>query len=192
MTWRRILALAPLGLLLVAAPSLAAASLEIFPDVPPYGSPWWDPRNLFWWIVALPTSTFGQLVILFAAIIWPLDKLLFRPVLRTLERRGEKIEGARQKASALSKQADDVLGRYEAAVGIARRDAESVRRSALEGARQEQARISGAARAAAEREVASARAGVAGALDSARASLRGETERLARDAAVQVLGRQLP
>lgn len=185
----RLLALAALGIALVAAPAYAAEGLSIFPDLIEdwmygtyHGAIWAAPWR----------STWLQLVVLFIVIVFPLNAWIFRPVLRTLERRGEKIEGARQKASTLSKQADEVLGRYEAAVGIARRDAESVRRSALEGARQEQARISGAARAAAEREVASARAGVAGALDSARASLRGETERLARDAAAQVLGRQLP
>jgi len=125
------------------------------------------------------------------AIVFPLNALLFQPLLRALEQRSEKIEGARSRASGLAKQADEVLGRYESAVAAARREAEGVRRKALETARGEQARISADARGSAEREVAAARAGVAGALASARGALRGETERLARDVAEKVLGRPL-
>ena len=188
MTSRRILALGALGSVLVAAPALAAGGLSIFPDLIEdalYGTHGGR-------IVANPlSSTFVQLVILFAAIIVPLNLLLFKPLLRTLELRGEKIEGARSRASAFSKQADEVLGRYEKAVGTARREAENLRRQALETARGEQARIGAEARRGAEQEVAQARAGVAGALATARAELRGETERLARDVAAKVLGRPL-
>jgi F-type H+-transporting ATPase subunit b len=188
MTRRRILALAPLGLLLVAAPSLAAGDLSIFPDLIEdwmYGTHGGAIAGAPW------RSAWLQLVVLFAILVFPLDRLLFRPLLRTLEQRGERIEGARSRASAVSKQADEVLGRYEAAVGVARKEAESIRRGALDAARQEQGKISSAARLAAEREVAKARQGVAGALESARAALRGETQRLAREAAARVLGRPL-
>lgn len=188
MTWRRILAAAPIGLLLAASPARAAGDLSIFPDLiedalyHTYGGE----------IVAAPwRSTWLQLVVLFVLVVFPLNRLLFRPLLRTLEQRGEKIEGARSRAGTVAKQADEVLGRYESAVGAARREAESVRRGALEAARQEQARIGGAARAAAEREVMSARAGVASALAAARGALRSDTERLAREAAAKVLGRPL-
>ena len=189
MSLRTILALGALWISLAAAPAHAAGGLSIFPDLIEdwmYGTYGGE-------ILAAPwRSAWLQLVVLFVAIVFPLNAWIFKPLLRTLEQRGEKIEGARNQASALSKQADEVRGRYEAAVASARRDAESVRRTALDGARQDQARISAAARTAAEREVAAARVSVAGALDSARVSLRGETERLARDAAAQVLGRPVP
>jgi F0F1-type ATP synthase membrane subunit b/b' len=84
-----------------------------------------------------------------------------------------------------------VLSRYETAVGGARREAESLRRQTLEVARGEQGRIGADARRAAEDEVARARVGVAGALENARASLRADTERLAREVAAKVLGRPL-
>jgi F-type H+-transporting ATPase subunit b len=185
---RRILAIAVVGAVLAAAPALAADDLSIFPDLIEdalYGTHGGE-------IVAHPLrSTFVRLVILFAAIIVPLNALMFRPLLRALEQRGERIEGARSRASALSKQADEVLGRYQAAVGAAQSQAEAVRRQALESARAEQARIGSDARAAAEREVAEARVGVAGALESARGALRGETQRLAQEVAAKVLGRPL-
>ncbi len=188
MTSRRTLALAAFGIALVATPALAAGGLSIFPDLiedalySTYGGA----------LVANPLrSTWLQLVILFVMIMFPLNALIFRPLLRTLEQRGEKIEGARGRANALSKQATEVLGRYEAAVGVARREAENVRRQTLETARSEQTRIGAEARGSAEREVAQARAGVAGAVDTARAALRDETERLAREVAAKVLGRPL-
>ena len=186
MTSRRTLALAALGIVLIAAPALAAGDLSIFPDLIEdalYGTGE---------IVANPLrSTWLQLVVLFVAMVFPLNALLFRPLLRTLEQRGERIEGARSRASALSKQADEVLGRYQVAVGAARREAENARRQMLESARSEQVKIGAAARSSAEHEVARARAGVAGALLTARVELRSETERLAREVAAKVLGRPL-
>ncbi|MFI5319063.1 MAG: ATP synthase F0 subunit B [Myxococcota bacterium] len=188
MTSRRTLALSALGIVLVAAPALADGGLSIFPDLIEdalYGTHGGE-------ILANPLrSTWLQLVVLFIVIVFPLNALVFKPLLRTLALRGEKIEGARSRAGTVAKQADEVLGRYEAAVGVARRSAENVRREALESARSEQARIGAAARSGAEQEVAQARAGVAGALQSARAALRGETERLAREVASKVLGRPL-
>jgi F-type H+-transporting ATPase subunit b len=188
MTSRTILALAALGLALTAAPVWAAGDLSIFPDLIEdalYGTHGGE-------IAAAPwKSTWLQLVVLFVVIVFPLNSLIFQPLLKALEQRGEKIEGARSRASTLTKQADEVLGRYEAAVSAARREAEGVRRGTLESARSEQSRISADARSAAEREVAQARAGVAGALETARSALRSETERLAREAASKVLGRPL-
>jgi F-type H+-transporting ATPase subunit b len=188
MTSRTILALAALGIALTAAPAFAAGDLSIFPDLIEdalYGTHGGE-------IAASPwKSTWLQLVVLFVVIVFPLNSLIFQPLLRTLEQRGEKIEGARGRANALTKQADEVLGRYETAVAAARREAEGVRRGALESARSEQARIGADARSEAEREVAQARAGVAGALANARAALRSETERLAREVASKVLGRSL-
>jgi F-type H+-transporting ATPase subunit b len=188
MSSRRTFALAALGIVLAASPALAAGDLSIFPDLiedwmyGTYGGQVWAHPWRSVWL---------QLVVVFVVVVFPLNALLFKPLLRTLEQRGEKIVGARSRASALAKQADEVLGRYEGAVGAARRDAENLRRQALEGARSEQSRIGADARGTAEREIAQARAGVAGAVDAARAALRGETERLAREVAAKVLGRPL-
>jgi F-type H+-transporting ATPase subunit b len=188
MTSRRTFALVALGLALVAAPAYAAEGLSIFPDLIEdalYGTHGGA-------LVAQPwKSTWLQLIALFVVIVFPLNALLFQPLLRTLAQRGERIEGARSRASAFSKQADEVLNRYETAVGGARREAESLRRQTLEVARGEQGRIGADARRAAEDEVARARVGVAGALENARASLRADTERLAREVAAKVLGRPL-
>jgi F-type H+-transporting ATPase subunit b len=161
------------GAALVALPRAAAAaegSLEVFPD----------------WTGLLPL-----LVALFVVIIFPADRLLLRPLLRVLDERHERIEGARGRADALSGEADEVLARYEAAVGEARDRAEAGRREALDRARREQTGLTSQARTDAETEIARARDAVGRALGEARAALRADAELLAREAASQVLGRRV-
>jgi F-type H+-transporting ATPase subunit b len=161
------------GAALVALPHAASAAegnLEVFPD----------------WTGLLPL-----LVALFVVIIFPADRLLLRPLLRVLDERHERIEGARQRADALSGEADAVLARYETAVGEARHHAEAARRDALDRARREQTGLTSQARTDAEAEIARARDEVGRALAEARTALRAEAELLARDAASQVLGRRV-
>jgi F-type H+-transporting ATPase subunit b len=160
-------------LVLVASPALAAeAGLEIFPEF-------------------TLTGKLVQLMVLFVLLIVPSNKVIFQPLLRVLEEREARMDGAREKARAVSSEADEVLGRYEAAVTVARKAAESERRGALETARREQVRVTGEARGEAERQVSEARVQVASAADAARVGMRQEAEQLARDVASQVLGRGL-
>jgi F0F1-type ATP synthase membrane subunit b/b' len=72
-----------------------------------------------------------------------------------------------------------------------REESELTRRQQLEVARDESASELSGARAGAEREINAARQAIASSLEDARATLRGETESLARQAAERVLGRVL-
>jgi len=155
---------------LLAAPALAAeGNLEIFPDLP---------RLL-------------GLILLFAVLILPADRLLLRPLLAVLEERERRIAGARQRATELAREADQVLRRYEAAVHEARQAADQERTGRLAEARQEQGRITVEARSAAEAELQSARSEVGEALASAREQVRQQIDELASQVAAQVLGREL-
>jgi F0F1-type ATP synthase membrane subunit b/b' len=168
---RRALALATTLLLLATAAAPAAAaegSLEIFFD-----------RHIIY------------LLALFVLLIAPVNKLLLDPLLGVLDERRERIEGARGRAEQVAKEAEAVLGRYETAVRGAKEDAETDRRSRIEGARREQAVATSAVRAEAEERMARARTEVGQMLDSARAELRTHAEELAREAASRVLGRPL-
>lgn len=157
------------GVLLTALPAHAAeGGLEIFPD----------------WRV-------GILIAFFVLLILPVNALLFRPLLRVLDERHARIEGARERATSLARRADEVLAQYESAVSEARESAEQDRRGRLDEARRDQTRATAAARAEAERELARARSEVEAALAQARDQLRREAEPLARAAAAQVLGRSL-
>jgi F-type H+-transporting ATPase subunit b len=177
---RTIVSAALLLAVALAAPAYGAeGGLQIFPD--------FDPTDPLSW----PRSRYFQLLVLFVLLIGPVNHLVLRPLLGVLDERARRIEGARKRASEIGAQADDVFGRYQAAIEAARKQAEEVRNRALDAARGDQARILAEARRAADGEVSAARSSVASALDGARASLRGQTETLAREAAERVLGRTL-
>lgn len=165
----RALALALPALGLAAPASAAGDSLEIFPELP---------------VTVL-------LIVIFTLLVWPANRLVWAPVLKVIDERRERIEGARTRAAELGGEADVVLARYEEAVGRARAGAESTRREALDKVRRESSEVGSLARGQAEEEVARARSEVASALEQARAELRGQAEALAREAATQVLGRPL-
>jgi F-type H+-transporting ATPase subunit b len=167
---RLVPALAAAALALSAAPARAAEdSIQIFPD----------PKLL------------APLVVLFAALIWPLSTVLWKPLLRVLDERRARIEGTRARAQTVAAEAEDVLAGYQRAVDQARRAAESERRGLLDVSRQDQAEITGAARRSADAEVAAARARVERSVEAARAELEGSARELAREAAARVLGRPL-
>ncbi len=131
------------------------------------------------------------LIVLFAALVAPVNALLFRPIFRVLDARAERITGTRERAAKLQTQADEILQRYEQAVREVREDAERQRRERLDESRREKAAQTLAARGEAEGELERAREELDAALTGARASLREQAESLARETAARVLGRPL-
>jgi F-type H+-transporting ATPase subunit b len=131
----------------------------------------------------------GVMIVLFAALLLPVNALLFRPLLRALDLRSDRIAGTRERAEKLGASADAVLARYEQAVGDVRAEAEQGRRDELASARSETATRMQQARREAEGEIERARREVAASLAEARARLRSEAEPLAREVASRVLGR---
>jgi len=152
-----------------ALPAQAAgSSLEIFPDV-----------RIFY------------LMALFVLLVFPVNKLLFRPIFRVLDERDARIEGARKRAEQIGAEAEATLDRYQSALRSAREEAESDRKRVLEAARREQAELTGSVRSEAEAAINRAREEVTGALGAARSQLREQAQELAREAAARVLGRGL-
>ena len=131
------------------------------------------------------------LLLIFTALVYPVNALIFKPIFRVLDEREEKIAGTRRQADRLFAEADQVLARYEQSVREVRQDAEQERKQTLERARADGAAKTGEARGEAEREVARAREDVAAALDGARGTLRAQSEGLAAEIAARVLGRAL-
>jgi F-type H+-transporting ATPase subunit b len=168
---RAVCALACLGAVTTAAPASAAGDggLEIFPHLQP--------------LVVL--------IVFFILLIWPANRLLWRPLLRVLDERRERIAGARALAEKVGAEAQDALASYESAVEHARRGADAERARVLAKARTEQAQVTATARSAAETEMATARAAVAAALERARGDLRSAAQELGREVAARVLGRPL-
>jgi F-type H+-transporting ATPase subunit b len=131
------------------------------------------------------------LVALFGVLVIPVNALIFKPILRVLDEREEKIAGTRRHADRLFTEAEGVLQRYEQSVRDVRQDAERERKQTLESARADGAARAADARGEAEREVARARDEMATSLDDARATLRAQSEALAREVAARALGRAL-
>jgi F-type H+-transporting ATPase subunit b len=133
----------------------------------------------------------GILIALFVALIYPLNLLIFKPILRVFDERQEKITGTAARAEQLRGEADGIISRYERAIQEVREESELARRQQLEVARNASASELSGARAGAEREIDGARQAIASSLEDARTTLRGEAETLARQAAERVLGRAL-
>lgn len=175
---RTIVSAALLLAVFLAAPAHAAeGGLQIFPDL--------------FLGVSFFESRYVQLMFLFIVLIFPVNKLVLKPLLAVLDERAARIDGTRKRAGEIGAQAEAVLARYSAAVEQARKQAEELRKNALAGARGDQAQILAEARSTAEREVSAARSGVASAIEGARATLRSQSESLGREAAARVLGRTL-
>jgi F-type H+-transporting ATPase subunit b len=135
--------------------------------------------------------TLPLLIVVFLLLIFPINRLIFRPIFRVLDSRKDRIDGNRARAELLSKQAEEVLARYEHSVREVREDAERDRRERLDAARSEAAQRTAEVRAGAERDFGRAREEIAAALDQARASLRAQAENLANEAAARILGRSI-
>ena len=176
---RRIARIAPLiafgALLFLGAEALASEDLVLFPHV--HGE--FAFRDLI------------ILLVLFTALVIPVNKLIFKPIFRVLDEREEKISGTRRQADRLVAEANEVIQRYEQSVREVRQDAEQERRQTLESARADGSTTTTAARGEAEQQVARAREEVAAALDDARGTLRAQSEGLAAEIAARVLGRSL-
>ena len=154
---------------LAARPAQAAGTLELTPD-------------------AVVTVT---LLIVFILIIFPLNNMIFQPLLRVMDEREEKIDGARQKADRVVEQAQEALERYEEAIRVAHEEATADRRRKLDVARAEMHDVTSKAKADANRDITRAREELGASLEDARQTLRGNAEELAGLAAERILGRSL-
>lgn len=143
-------------------------------------------------LVLIPSPlTLISLLVLFIVLVFPLNALVFRPIFNTLDERDRRTAGAREQADEVSKQADEILNRYRTELSAARSVAEQSRREAVENAREEQARVTTAARTEAEQKVEQGRSELAASLEQARSDMGGHVRELADAAAQQILGRAL-
>ena len=165
----RRVAIAALGVAALVARDAVAAEggLELLPDPP---------------ILLL-------LILLFAALVPLVNRLLLRPMLRVLDARAERTDGARRRAARLEEQARDVVARYEQSIRDVRLSAEASRRQILEDARRRAGEETTAARSDAELELGRVTRELAVSIARARDGLRSQVQELAREAASRVLGR---
>lgn len=131
------------------------------------------------------------LILLFTALVFPLNALIFQPIFRVMDAREEKTAGTRKRADQIVADADAMLERYEHSIREVRRDAEEARKQTLVHARTDGGAETSRARGHAESEVGRARAEITAALEEARATLKAQSAVLAREVAERALGRPL-
>ena len=155
--------------LLLAPAAQAADRLELMPD---------------------PIVT-AVLLTAFIVIIFPLNRLIFQPLMKIMDEREERIDGARARAAEVEQQAEDSLNRYRETLRAAHDQATEQRRVRINEAREQLLGVTGRAKEDAELELTRAREALSASLGEAQDSLRAAAGDLASLAAERILGRSL-
>ena len=130
-------------------------------------------------------------VVVFLLLIYPVTRVLLRPLVRTLEERERRTEGALGRVDALLEEAGRLRESVESRLAAAHEEARGGRGEIIQRAEEEESRKLGAAREEAARTLEQARESIAGDVEAARESLRAEADALAQELASKVLGRPL-
>ena len=131
------------------------------------------------------------LLAFFVILIFPVNSMIVRPILKVLDERTARIEGQQVHADQLVAEAEEVMNRYRESVREAREGSESDRQHRIGEARSEQGAVTAEAKSEADAEIARAREEIAASLEEARASLQNASRDLAKIAAERILGREL-
>jgi F-type H+-transporting ATPase subunit b len=135
-------------------------------------------------------SFLGQMVI-FAALIIVLKPLLYDPVLSLFAEREKRTDGAKADARAMQEKAGELLRKWETELEKVQRVAAEERdKKRAETARLEAEQLNEARKVAAK-IVEDGRASIAKEINSIRFELGRDSEKLARDIASRVLGREV-
>ncbi|MHB8763903.1 MAG: F0F1 ATP synthase subunit B family protein [Deferrisomatales bacterium] len=127
----------------------------------------------------------------FLLLMFLLDRLLFRPMVRVLEERKERTEGRRKKAAQADAEAESVWATYQKRIQDAKTAADRLRADVARQAEAERQRLVDAATGEAEKAVTTVRARVKAEAAEARKVLEADARRLAADAAHRILGRSV-
>lgn len=135
-----------------------------------------------------PAILAGNLVV-FTALIYPVNRLLIAPLVRVLLERERRAHGNLSRAANLREQAAAQLADLETRLRAARARAHEQRARILAEAEVEERRILEAARADAAATVDEVRTAIAAELDAVRSELQAESRSIAAELASRILGR---
>ena len=125
----------------------------------------------------------------FMILLVVLNALLFKPLRAALQARKETIEGSKAKVQDIDEQVQAQIARYEAQLQDARQQGGQERSALRKTGQEEEVRILGEANRSAAERLQTITAQIQEEANSARQSLRGDTEALAKEIAGKVLGR---
>jgi F-type H+-transporting ATPase subunit b len=130
-------------------------------------------------------------LVLFLVMFAVANKFLFQPYLRLRERRQAGIEGARHEAERMSAEADTKLADYEKQLASARARAHEEQRAIRADAAAHERDVTDRARSAASGALDAAQSKVRSETDAARKELLPQADKLARQMASRLLGREV-
>lgn len=136
-------------------------------------------------------KTFLFQMVLFALLVYVLKPLLFEPVLRIFEEREKRTDGVKAEARAMQERAGELLRKYERELErVNRAAAEERERIRVETAKLE-AKILTEARESVQKILDDGRARIDEQATAIRFDLGKESEKLSREIATTVLGREV-
>jgi len=128
---------------------------------------------------------------IFIAFVFLINRLVYRPVLRALERRREATIGAQEKALSLQEKARKEEALLEQKLSQARQEAAKERERIRNKILQEQRAILDRAKQSIETDIPALREKIWGDLEEVEQDLKKEIEPFARRMAEKVLGREI-
>ena len=128
---------------------------------------------------------------IFILLIVVLSPLLFKPLLRLLEERDRRTEGARHEAREMQDRAENLLQRYQAKLEDVRRIAAQERERLRTETLQLESKIVGEARAATAKFVEQGRAQIEREAARIRQEMGVHSQAIAREIGAKILGREV-
>jgi F-type H+-transporting ATPase subunit b len=135
--------------------------------------------------------TFAAQIVLFVLLFLVLKPVLFDPMLRLIEEREKRIDGAKSEAKQMYAEADAKMAKYEEELSAVKREAGAERdRLRAEGAKEE-AIILAKVRGETTKLVEEGRTRIGNESAVLRTELDGQAQQLAREIVTRVLGREV-
>src|SRR3569623_945224 len=141
-------------------------------------------------IIDIDGTVFVQFI-LFLALWFEANRLLFQPYLKLRERRNEGIDGARAEAERTTAQADSKLADYEKQLATARNRANEEGRKVRAEAAANEKSTTDTARAATQKSIDEATAKMRAEAEAARLQLLPQANAIAKQIASKLLGREV-
>ena len=126
---------------------------------------------------------------LFLLLVYILNILIYRPVLRVMEERGKKISGMEADAVSADKEVEDKLASYRLELDKAKQSGNADRAALKKEGLDKEAELLGAAHAEAQKTLSAAKDKITKEAESALAVLKGMTGDMGKDIADKVMGR---
>ncbi len=130
-------------------------------------------------------------IVNFIALVWILDRILFRAFVKVAQQREEKTEGARARGASLEREADRLREGYGAEISRAGAFGASEADGLRQRGRAEGGGITEGARQRSLEEVRMARQELAASTERVRGELKDLSRRLSGQMAEKVLGRKI-